>query len=79
MKFTRDLKTEDERHVREGLSEDELELYDLLSQDGLTKDETQKVKLAARHCCIACWKKVRRCWCRTGSRIARPRRRYAMP
>src|SRR6185312_7916327 len=49
LKFTRDLKNEDERHLREGLSEDELELYDLLLQDGLSKDETQKVKLAARH------------------------------
>lgn len=49
LKFTRDLKTEEERHVREGLTEDELELYDLLNQDGLSKDETQKVKLAARH------------------------------
>lgn len=49
LKFTRELKAEEERHVREGLSEDELELYDLLLQDGLTRDETQKVKLAARH------------------------------
>jgi len=49
LKFTRDLKAEDERHVREGLTEDELELYDLLKQDGLTHDENQKVKLAARH------------------------------
>jgi type I restriction enzyme R subunit len=49
LKFTRDLKTEDERHLREGLTEDELELYDLLLQEGLSKDETQKVKLAARH------------------------------
>lgn len=49
LKFTRELKAEDERHVREGLTEDELELYDLLKQDGLTRDENQKVKLAARH------------------------------
>jgi type I restriction enzyme R subunit len=49
VKFTRDLKAEDERHVREGLTEDELELYDLLSQEGLNNEETQKVKLAARH------------------------------
>jgi len=40
---------ESERHLREGLSEDELELFDLLRKDNLTKDETQRVKLAARH------------------------------
>ncbi|KAA0071701.1 type I restriction endonuclease subunit R [Rhodanobacter sp. T12-5] len=49
LKFTRDLRAEDERHLREGLTEDELELYDLLLQEGLSKDDTQKVKLAARH------------------------------
>lgn len=49
LKFTRELKSEQERHVREGLSEDELELYDLLLQEGLSRDEMQKVKLAARH------------------------------
>lgn len=48
MKFTKDMKDEDERHVREGLSEDELELFDLLKKDKMTKDETQKVKLAAK-------------------------------
>jgi len=35
--------------VREGLTEDELELFDLLKKDGLTKDEEQRVKLAAKH------------------------------
>ena len=43
------LSQESERHLREGLSEDELELFDLLRKDNLTKEETQKVKLAARH------------------------------
>jgi type I restriction enzyme R subunit len=52
LKYTRDMKTEDERHVREGLSEDELELFDLLKKDGLTQEETKKVKLAARHLLI---------------------------
>ena len=42
------LRAEDERHVREGLSEDELELFDLLKKDRMTQDETQKVKRAAR-------------------------------
>lgn len=49
VQYTRELKAEDERHVREGLSEDELELYDLLKKDGLTHGETRRVKLAARH------------------------------
>ena len=48
MQFTEDLRTEDERHIREGLSEDELELFDLLKKDKMTQDETQKVKLAAK-------------------------------
>lgn len=49
IRYTRELKAEDERHAREGLSEDELELYDLLWKDGLTQEEERRVKLAARH------------------------------
>lgn len=49
IKYTRDLKAEDERHVREGLSEDELEIYDLIRKEGLTQEEEKRVKLAARH------------------------------
>ena len=49
LQYTRVMKAEDERHVREGLSEDELELYDLIRKDDLTQEETRKVKLAARH------------------------------
>lgn len=48
MQFTGDLRAEDERHIREGLNEDELELFDLLKKDTMTQDETQKVKLAAK-------------------------------
>jgi len=48
MQFAQDMRTEDERHVREGLTDDELELFDLLKKDDLSKDETQKVKLAAK-------------------------------
>lgn len=48
VKFTKGMKEEDERHVREGLTEDELELYDLLKKDKLTKAEEQTVKLAAK-------------------------------
>ncbi len=48
VRFTEEMKAEDERHVREGLSEDELELFDLLKQDGLSLAETERVKLAAK-------------------------------
>ncbi len=37
-----------ERHAIEGLTEDELEIFDLLKKDSLTLAETQKVKLAAK-------------------------------
>lgn len=43
------LREESERHAREGLSDEELELFDLLRKDAMTKDEEQRVKLAARH------------------------------
>jgi type I restriction enzyme R subunit len=49
MKFAENMKEEDERHIREGLTEDELELFDLLKKEKLTKAEEQKVKLAAKH------------------------------
>ena len=46
--YVADLQAEAERHVREGLTEDELELFDLLKKDSMTQDETQRVKLAAK-------------------------------
>ena len=46
--FTENLKHETERHIREGLTERELELFDLLAKDKLTAKETQSVKLAAK-------------------------------
>ena len=52
-KFTQDLQTEDQRHIREGLTEDELEVFDLLLKDKLTKKEEQQVKLAAKDIIIA--------------------------
>ena len=48
MKFTEELHAEEERHIREGLTEDELELFDLLKKDKMTQEETQKVRLAAK-------------------------------
>jgi type I restriction enzyme, R subunit len=46
--FAENLKHESERHVKEGLTEDELELFDLLKKEKMTAGETQKVKLAAQ-------------------------------
>jgi type I restriction enzyme, R subunit len=48
MNFAKDLRTEEERHVKEGLTEEELELYDLLKKDSLSKEDLQKVKLASK-------------------------------
>ena len=48
VKFTESLKEEDERAARESLTEDELEIFDILKKEKMTKDETQKVKLAAK-------------------------------
>lgn len=48
VKFAKELRTESERHVREGLTEDELEIFDLLKKDSMTQEETQKVRLAAK-------------------------------
>jgi type I restriction enzyme R subunit len=49
VKYTENLKAEDERHVKEELSKDELELYDILKKDKMTKAEEIKVKNAAKH------------------------------
>jgi type I restriction enzyme R subunit len=48
VRFTMDLIEESERHIREGLTEDELELFDLLKNNKMTREETQKVRLAAK-------------------------------
>lgn len=50
-KLLEDLKEEQNRCVVEGLTEEELEIYDLLLVKGrsLDKEETQKVKLAAKN------------------------------
>lgn len=47
--YVASLQEEADRHIREGLSEDELELYDLLKTEGLSQDDEQRVKLAAKH------------------------------
>lgn len=50
LKLIEDLKKENNRAYEEGLTEEELEIYDLLIMGkNLTKAEEQKVKLAAKH------------------------------
>jgi len=48
LKFMEELRAEEERHIKEDLSEEELEIFDLLRKEKLTKDEEQRVKLAAK-------------------------------
>ena len=43
-----DLKKEEERHIKEDLTEEELEIFDLLCKENLTAAEEKKVKLAAK-------------------------------
>ena len=48
LKFMEELRAEEERHIKEELTEEELTIFDLLRKDKLTKAEEQKVKLAAK-------------------------------
>ena len=48
LKLMEDLRAEEERHIKEELSEAELELFDLLRKDHLTAEEEKRVKLAAK-------------------------------
>lgn len=48
MDFFQKMKEEDKRSYREGLTETELEIFDLLKKENLTKGEEQKVKEAAK-------------------------------
>jgi type I restriction enzyme R subunit len=48
VRFAEGLNAEETRSAKEGLSDDELELFDLIKKDKMTKDEEQKVKLAAK-------------------------------
>ena len=48
MAFTAEMKDQEERHVRLGLTEYELEIYDLLLKEIMTKAEEKKVRLAAK-------------------------------
>ena len=48
LKFVEQMQEEEERHIRENLTEEELELFDLLKKDKLTQKEEQQVKLSAK-------------------------------
>ncbi|QTH41651.1 type I restriction endonuclease subunit R [Cohnella sp. LGH] len=48
LEFMEKLKAEEERHIKEELSEEELEIFDLLRKEKLTAAEEKKVKLAAK-------------------------------
>lgn len=48
LKFVEKMKEEEERHLKENLTEEELELFDLLKKDKLTLNEEQQVKLSAK-------------------------------
>ena len=49
MDFAENLRDEEERGIRNGLSESELELFDLIQKSKLTVKEEQDVKNAAKH------------------------------
>lgn len=46
--FLGEMGEEDERHTRLGLTEDELEIYDLLKKEKMSQSEEKKVRLAAK-------------------------------
>ncbi|KRE73913.1 type I restriction endonuclease subunit R [Paenibacillus sp. Soil750] len=48
LEFMEKLKAEDERHIKEELTEEELEIFDLLRKEKLSAAEEKKVKLAAK-------------------------------
>jgi len=49
VKYAESLKEEDERYIKEGLSKNELELFDILKKEKMTKAEEIKVRNAAKH------------------------------
>ena len=48
MALAKDLNEEEQRAVKEGLTEDELAIFDLLRKENLNPDETAKVRLVAK-------------------------------
>ena len=48
VRFAQSLKEEESRHVRLGLTEDELEIYDILRKDSMPASEEKQVRMAAK-------------------------------
>jgi type I restriction enzyme R subunit len=48
VRYAEEMKEEDERNIREGLTKDELELFDILKKEKMTKAEEIAVKNAAK-------------------------------
>ncbi len=48
IEFIEELNEEEDRHIKEGLTEEELELYDLIKKENLTVKEEEQVKLSAK-------------------------------
>ncbi len=72
VQFARELTEEEQRAVAEGLTEEELALFDILTkpEPTLTKKEEAEVKGRA----ASCWRRSSgRSWCWTGARSSRPR------
>ncbi|MBC8756426.1 type I restriction endonuclease subunit R [Kordia sp. YSTF-M3] len=49
LKYAKEVQKEEERHIREELTPEELEVYDMLCKEKLTKAELQRVKLASKY------------------------------
>lgn len=49
MDFVENMREEEMRAAREGMTDSELEIFDLIKKENLTKDEEHKVKLAAKN------------------------------
>lgn len=58
LEFMESLRAEEERHIKEELTEEELEIFDLLCKEKLTATEEKKVKLAAKCCTKPSYKEV---------------------
>jgi type I restriction enzyme R subunit len=61
LKLSNSLNDEQERHVRENMSEEELVIFDILTRPApgtLTEERAEVKKVPAN-----CWRGSRRCWC----------------
>jgi type I restriction enzyme R subunit len=79
VKFIQELQTEAARHVLEGLTEDELELFDLIKKDKMTKRRPKKSASPPSRCSIALETNRRKSWYRIGSKTAKAAKPSAPP